>query len=77
MTLHPDWKLILTKAWSVRLIALATALSFAEAAVQVMLALSIQTPIPGGVFAVLAGLISAGAFASRFVAQKNMSANAD
>ena len=67
MTLLPDWQDILRRAWSVRLIALAFALTVAE------VALSLLSPgalgLPPGTFALLSGLASAGAFVARLLAQ--------
>jgi hypothetical protein len=65
-----DWRRVLRRAWSVRLIVLAAALSGLEAAIGVVSALSIPPPIPPGVFASLAGLVSAAALVARFIAQK-------
>jgi hypothetical protein len=65
-----DWCRVLKRTWSVRLIVLAALLSGLEAAIGVMTALQVQTPIPPGIFASGAGLVSAGALVARIVAQK-------
>lgn len=65
--LHRDWKKILTKAWSIRLIVLAFILTGLEVAFAITGA---PFGIPTGVFAALSGLVSAGAFAARLYAQK-------
>ena len=62
-----DWKRILRKAWSVRLILLAGLLSAAE----VMLPFY-NGSLPRGWFAALSGLSVAGAFVARIVAQPRM-----
>jgi len=67
MTLIPDWRLILKKAWSIRLIALAAVLSGAE----------VVLPMFGDMFSrgIFAGLIFAvviGAMIARVCAQKDM-----
>jgi hypothetical protein len=70
MILVPKWKAILTKAWSVRLMAVAALLSGAEAA------LAFLTPellgVPPGVFAALAGGASMGALIARVMAQSGV-----
>jgi hypothetical protein len=65
--IHPDWKLILRRAWSVRLIALAAVLS----ALPVFMALvdADLLGIPPVVFAALSALAGVGAFVARFIAQ--------
>lgn len=65
MTLAPDWKLILKKAWSIRLMILAGLLSGCE----VILPLY-QDAIPRGTFAVLSMLAISGGTIARIVAQK-------
>lgn len=69
MRLIEDAKWVLARAWSVKLIALAAFLSGAEVALQVAIAFEIQPPIPAGVFALVAGLVTVAAFAARFIAQ--------
>ena len=67
MTLHDNWRTLLRKAWSVRLMVLAFLLTMAE----VMLPFFSEA-VPPRMFAVLSGLAVAGAFVSRLVAQKDM-----
>jgi hypothetical protein len=69
MRLVDEWQWLVRKAWSVRLIMLAGLLSGLEVAIQVLIALNWQPPIPGGLFAALAGLVSFAALIARFVAQ--------
>ena len=70
MTLKEDWQLVLTKAWSMRLIILSCLLSGLEVAMP-----TIQNTIeplqivPQGVFAIAALLVSMSAAVSRLVAQ--------
>ena len=64
ITLHINWKEILTKAWSVRLIVLAGLLSGAEAVLPMF-----ESSFPKGIFAALSGFVSAGALLARVVAQ--------
>lgn len=65
MKLLPDWRVIVRRAWSVRLMVVAFALTAAE----VVLPLYADA-LPRGVFAVLSGLAVAGAFVARLVAQR-------
>lgn len=71
VALVQNYRSILSRAWSVRLMALATVLSGAEAA------LAMLTPeilgIPQGVFAALAGVVSMAALVARVVAQQGLS----
>lgn len=69
MKLLPNWKEILLRAWSARLIVLAVLLSAAEAALPFVPQL---TMIPAGLFALLTVLVAAGALAARIVVQKNI-----
>lgn len=62
-----DWKQVLKKAWSVRLMALA----FILTALEVMLPF-FNDSFPPRVFAVASGLAVAGAFVARLVAQKDV-----
>lgn len=64
MKLLDDWNVVLKKAWSVRLIVLAGALSGAE----VMLPM-FQDSIPRGMFASLSGMVTAMALFARVIAQ--------
>jgi len=65
--MRPDWLHIMRKAWSVRLMALAAALT----AVEVVLPFFAHT-VPDGLFAAFSGVAVAGAFVARLVAQKDM-----
>ena len=67
MTLYPNWKTIVRKAWSIRLIILAGLLSGIEVALQFF-----QHTLPNGTFAALSAVATAGAFISRIVAQKDV-----
>lgn len=70
MTLVENWKEVFRRAWSVRLMALAFLLSFAEVALPLAEGV---LPIGPGWFAALSGLATAGAFVTRFVAQRGLS----
>jgi hypothetical protein len=67
MTLLPDWKRIAKKAWSVRLMALASVLSGCEAILPYA-----EFLLPRGSFAALSFVIVTAALASRFFVQKSM-----
>ena len=67
MRLIDDWHIVLRKAWSVRLIALAAVLSGVEVLLPVY-----ETSIPTGVFAMLSGVITSAALVARIVAQKDI-----
>lgn len=69
LTVTPDWKTILRHAWSVRLMILAALLSGLEVALPLVNGL---LPIRPGIFALLSGLVVAGAFVARFVVQKKI-----
>lgn len=64
ITLHINWKQILQKAWSVRLIVLAGLLSGLEAVLPMF-----ADSFPKGIFAAASGFVSAGALLARVVAQ--------
>ena len=66
--LLPDWKRILKKAWSVRLMALASILSGCEAVLPYA-----EFVLPRGSFAAVSFVIVTAALLSRFVVQKSMS----
>ena len=66
--LHKDWKQILTKAWSVRLMIIAGIFSGCEVIIPLF-----QESLPQGLFAVLSFLSVSGGFVMRLVAQQNMS----
>lgn len=65
MKLLSDWKKIVRKAWSFRLLALAALLSAAEVALPFF-----AEGMPVGVFSALSGLVVVGAMVARLVAQK-------
>lgn len=67
MRLLPDWKRVLRKAWSIRLMLLAGLLSGCE----VILPLYADR-FQRGAFAALSLLVISGAFVMRLVAQKDM-----
>ncbi len=66
MRLVSDWRHVLRKAWSVRLIVLAALLSGLEVVLPFF-----GEFIPPGVFAALSFLTVAGAFIARILAQKD------
>lgn len=70
MKLVANWRAVLTRAWSVRLMALAFVLTALEVALPL---LDGMLPIPPYTFAALSGLATAGAFVARLVAQNNVS----
>jgi len=70
MKLVPNWRAVLTRAWSIRLMAAAFVLTALEVALPLVDGL---LPIPPFTFAALSGLATAGAFVARLVAQKTMS----
>ena len=72
MMLIPNWRDVLRRAWSIRLILLAAFFSGLEVALGIWGGGS----IPPGTFAALSGLVSAVAFVSRLIAQKGIT-NAD
>lgn len=67
MAILPNWRDVLTRAWSIKFILLAAALSGSEVVFTVL------TPellgVPPGLFAALAGLASAAALVFRLLAQ--------
>ena len=65
-----NWRVVLRKAWSIRLMILAALLSGLEVALPL---LDGYLPIPAGAFAALSGLTVSGAFVARLVAQKGVS----
>lgn len=67
MTLISNWRDVLTKAWSARLMILAGLLSGAEVALPYFAVI-----IPQGVLAMLSSTVVSAAFIARFMAQKNM-----
>ena len=67
MQLVPDWRHVLRKAWSVRLILLAGLLTGVEV---VLPLLGDAYPIPTGLFAALSLIVTMAAFVMRLVSQK-------
>lgn len=67
MKLYDNWRQIVRKAWSVRLMVLAFVFTMIEA----MLPLFSHS-VPPKLFAMLSGLAVAGAFVARLVAQKDV-----
>lgn len=64
-----NWREVLKRAWSVRLMIIAAVLSGLEV---VLPLIDGVFPIPPGVFAALSGLTVAGAFVARLLAQKGV-----
>ncbi|QIB32625.1 hypothetical protein [Ancylobacter pratisalsi] len=69
MRLVENWRAVLARAWSVRLLLLAGLLSGFEAAMPFV---GDFLPIPSGALAALTTLVVAGAFVARIVAQKDI-----
>ena len=67
MRLSPNWKKIIKKAWSFRLIAVAGILSGCELIVPMF-----SGTMPRGAFAALSFIATAAALIARLVAQKDM-----
>ena len=67
MTLDSDWKRIIKKAWSIRLMIAAALLSGIEVALPFF-----SESIPRGVFAALSFVVVGAAFVARLVAQKDV-----
>ncbi|MCK2057175.1 hypothetical protein [Methylobacterium sp. 37f] len=74
MRLVDNWRRVVRNAWSLRLSILATVLSGAEIVVQVFLS---DPPIPKGIFAVLAMLVTIASGVARLFAQPSVSGSAD
>ena len=70
MKLVANWRAVLRRAWSIRLLILAGVLSGLEVALPLIDGV---LPIPTGSFAVLSFLATAGAFVARLVAQSSIS----
>ncbi len=68
----PDWKRVLRKAWSMRLMAGAAVLSAVEVALPFF-----QPELPRGWFALLSAVTVSGAFVARLMAQRNMRGEGD
>ncbi len=71
MKLTPEWRAILAKAWSMRLILLSGFLSGLEAAMPML-----APDVPSGAFAKAAAAVALAAAIARVVAQKDMEAKA-
>lgn len=67
MKLHTNWRIILCKAWSIRLIIIAGLLSGIEVALPLL-----GDQIPTGVFATLTAFFCGAAFVARLVAQRDV-----
>ena len=67
--LLPNWKTIVRKAWSVRLILAAGLLSGVEAALPYV---GLEHMLPRGAFSLLSLFVTAGAFMARIIAQKGV-----
>ncbi len=67
MKLYDNWREIIKKAWSIRLMLLAGLLSGAEVTLPFF-----SHAMPHGVFAALSGVTVAAAFVARLVAQKDV-----
>lgn len=68
VNLIPDWRRVLSKAWSIRLAAVAALLSGCEVVLPLF-----GDAIPRNIFAVLSFLAVVGAMIARLVAQKEFS----
>ena len=69
MHLASNWRALLRRAWSIRLMILAGALSGAEVALPL---LDGMLPVAPGVLAASSALVTAGAFVARIIAQKDL-----
>ena len=70
MTLKEDWQLVLTKAWSMRLIVLSCLLSGLEASLpMIQNFIEPLQIVPQGAFAIAALLVSMSAAVSRLISQ--------
>lgn len=70
MRLVSDWRAVLARAWSIRLLVLAGVLSGIEAALPFF---GDAIPIPSGALAALTTLVVGAAFVARLLAQSNIS----
>jgi len=68
LRLAKNWREILKKAWSVRLLMLAAILSAIEAAIPFLTFI----PAPQGAFALFSALATGAAFVARLMAQKDL-----
>ena len=67
--LSPDASRVLRRAWSIRFIVIAGVFSAAEVALPLLHGV---VDVPAGLFALLSGLATGGAFVSRLLAQSNL-----
>ena len=67
MKLYANWRDIVRRAWSVRLMALAFVMTVLEVVLPFF-----ERDMPRGVFAGLTGLAVGGAFVARLVAQRDL-----
>ena len=72
LTLHRDWWAILTRAWSMRLLAL----SFIADGLDVVADYALPAFMPAGSYLVLSFALKGAALAARVVAQRNLSEDA-
>ena len=70
MKLAHDWRRVLKRAWSIRLMVLAGVLSGIEIALPLIDGF---IDIPRGLFAAASGIVTAAAFVARLVAQEGFS----
>ena len=75
MKLIPNWKAVLLHGWSPRFTALAMVFTAIEVVLQLLTPQALG--LRHGTFAVLSGLASAAAFATRLLAQKGLTPDAD
>lgn len=68
MRLVPDWRRVLKRAWSIRLLILAGILSGVEVVLSIP-DIQLWLDFPPGIFAGLSFLATAGAFVARILAQ--------
>jgi protein-S-isoprenylcysteine O-methyltransferase Ste14 len=66
---HPDWKKLIKKAWSLRLMAVAGLLSALEGTIQYIPYLA---SLPPGLFSAVTFMVIGAAFYMRLIAQRNM-----
>jgi hypothetical protein len=69
MALKHNWRDVLLYAWSIRFIVLAGLLSAVEFILPIFMD---NPPLPRGLFALLAFVVSIGAFVARLIAQKKI-----
>jgi hypothetical protein len=69
LTFVDDWKRILKRAWSIRLMLLAGLFSGAEVALPLTVG---YVDIPPGIFAAMSGLTTGAAFVARLLAQSKL-----